>query len=792
MADHALINFVSAEHGHLHSAFERVSETLFFGYVLDPQELRKRFVVEILLDGVPIKLLRAEQYDSQLRNRGLGDGCYAFEFAAKPAWLERHHVIEARVANTGERLGDAICLSASLPGDRGRGPAGAVSWSGGIRLSGWVRDERNRELGVRAFEGDILLSEAPLDRWAHVETEDKLLAGRIGFELWLPETLADGRIHRIRVTDHNDLELVGSPVSILAFRDGLRSFLAKTDFGAVDKLRLEYLEKLMPMSLPFSHFAEWQERFALPRSIGQSPAAVAIVLVGNGDSESSLASLGLQSSQQRWTAVVLPQPNTVGDAFDPADLVKFLNEDGSDCSVIAFARSGTVFGTESLSRFTESLLSRPDAIIVYGDVAVIGQDGRSWPAFFPAFDYERFLEQGYAANWFALRRETVLSVMPKRPTTPFRLFNAVLDEGNPETLDRVVHLPGVSATVPMLDLANSRLELAQATKAHLAATGVEADIDVSASGLFPAVRVRRRIGSAPRVAIIVPTRNRVDLLKPCIESVERSAPDIEKELIIVDNDSSDRETKAYLRHLAARGVKVLEERGPFNYSRLINRAIELTSAEYVCLLNNDVQVTEPDWLSELLGRAADPSVGAVGALLLWPNDIVQHGGITLGAYFGAAHAFNDRIREDAGYCDLLRVARECSALTAACLLMRRNDYLAVGGLDEVLFPINFNDVDLCLKLRARGYRIVFTPHTALLHFGSATRGSDQTTFDQERAARERAVLHARWGESVANDPFYSPQLNLDATPYSGLAWPPRSYEARTRLSAAPREIPPGF
>ena len=162
---------------------------------------------------------------------------------------------------------------------------------------------------------------------------------------------------------------------------------------------------------------------------------------------------------------------------------------------------------------------------------------------------------------------------------------------------------------------------------------------------------------------------------------------------------------------------------PFNYSRLNNRAVELTSADYVCLLNNDVQVIDSNWLSELLSRLVDPSVGAVGPMLLWPNDVVQHGGVTLGPYFGAVHAFNDRIREDPGYCDLLHVARECSAVTAACLLLRRSDYLAVNGLDEVLFPVNFNDVDLCLKLRARGYRIVFTPHTALLHFESATRGA---------------------------------------------------------------------
>ena len=212
--------------------------------------------------------------------------------------MDRHHLIEARVANTGERLADAILLSAPRPGDRRQVPIGAVSWGGGVRLSGWVRDDQNREPGVRAFEGDILLSEVQLDRWAHVETEDKLLAARVGFELWLPETLADGRIHRIRVTDHNDLELVGSPVSILAFCDGLQSFLAKTEFGTADMLRLEFLEKLMPMSLPFSCFAEWQERFPLPSPSSQSRASMAVVLVGNGDSEKSLASLGLQTSQQ--------------------------------------------------------------------------------------------------------------------------------------------------------------------------------------------------------------------------------------------------------------------------------------------------------------------------------------------------------------------------------------------------------------------------------------------------------------------------------------------------------------
>jgi GT2 family glycosyltransferase len=787
----AVKDIPSAQHERLHSAFERVNETLFFGYVLDPQDPYKRFVVEILLDGVSTELLRAEQYHPQLRSRGFGDGCYAFEFAAKPAWLERHHMVEARVANTGEPLGNAVLLSDSPPSDGSEAPIGAVSWAGGIRLSGWVRDDTSRQPGVRAFEGDILLADIQPDRWAHIESEDKLLASRIGFELWLPEAFADGRVHRIRVTDHNGLELAGSPVSILAFHDGLRSFLAKSESGSSDPIRERLLEDMLPMSWPFGRYAEWQVRFPLPSPPDQPRPSMAVVLVGSGDSEASLASLQMQLSQP-WTAVVLPQSGTNGHAFDPADLINFLNDDAPDCDVIAFAPAGTVFDPQSLSRFTDLFLGNPEAVITYSDVAFVGRDGQSWPAFFPAFDYERFLEQGYAANWFALRRDVALSVIAKRPTTLFRLFNAVLDEGLPKILDRVVHLPGVSATIPMIDLASSRIELAHATKAHLEATGSRASVHLSVSSLFPAVRVRRRIEERPHVAVIVPTRDRVDLLRSCINSLQRSAPEVDKEIIIVDNDSSDKETMSYLREIAARGVSVLKVPGTFNYSRLNNKAVESTSAEYICLLNNDVEIIDTNWLSELISRLVDPDAGAVGAMLLWPNDVVQHGGVALGPHFGAVHAFNDRVRDDPGYCDLLQVARECSAVTAACLLVRRTDYLAVGGLDETLFPINFNDVDLCLKLRTRGYRIIFTPHTTLLHFESATRGAERTNFDRERAARELATLRAKWGETIANDPFYSPLLNLDATPYSGLAWPPRSYEARTRLATPPRDIPPGF
>ena len=171
---------------------------------------------------------------------------------------------------------------------------------------------------------------------------------------------------------------------------------------------------------------------------------------------------------------------------------------------------------------------------------------------------------------------------------------------------------------------------------------------------------------------------------------------------------------------------------------------------------------------------------------------MQHGGVVLGANFSAAHAFNDRMDGDPGYGDLLQVAHECSAVTAACLLMRKRDFVAVGGMDEVRFPISFNDIDLCLKLRQLGRRIVFTPDAKLVHLESASRGRDSAPDRKARFGRELAMLRAKWGEVLLDDPYYSPLLGLDSTPFSSLAWPPRSWKPRANLPPVPTAPPIGM
>ncbi len=191
-------------------------------------------------------------------------------------------------------------------------------------------------------------------------------------------------------------------------------------------------------------------------------------------------------------------------------------------------------------------------------------------------------------------------------------------------------------------------------------------------------------------------------------------------------------------------------------------------------------------------RLVEADVGAVGAQLIWPSGVVQHGGVVLGANFAATHAFNDRVEGDPGYADLLRVAHECSAVTAACLLTRRDDYIAVGGMDELQFPVAFNDVDYCLKLRARGKRIIFTPHARLWHLEFASRGKDATSDRKGRFERELANLRSKWGAVLADDPYYSPVLSRDDRPFSALAWPPGSLDPRRQQLQAPNIAPSGF
>lgn len=237
--------------------------------------------------------------------------------------------------------------------------------------------------------------------------------------------------------------------------------------------------------------------------------------------------------------------------------------------------------------------------------------------------------------------------------------------------------------------------------------------------------------------------------------------------MVVDNQSRDPATLAYLQEIAQRdSVHVLRHPYPFNFSTLNNFAVKKARGEVVCLLNNDTEVTSPDWLEEMLSRLLQPRVGAVGAKLHYSDGRIQHAGDTVGPG-GCANHLHHLLPENApGYANRAALAQDLSAVTGACLMTRRALYFSLGGLNERDLPIAFNDVDYCLRLREAGWRVVWTPYATLYHHESVSRGRDQSPEGKARAKREVAYMVRRWGHIMHHDPFYNPNLSYARPDFS--------------------------
>jgi GT2 family glycosyltransferase len=773
----------------LKTRFGRGGPHVFAGYAVNPADLTRRYVVELTVDGAPLQFAVADQYDEQLAREAKGDGCYGFSFIVPAESLCDATLVEARIANTWTRVGEPLRLSDAagvaheMQGRRG------VRWIGGLRFCGWLDGAGPDVPKVSALIDGALATEAFARTWHHVGGRAKDADALPAFDLHLPPRFADGRVRLVRIVDEDGEDLPGSPLTFVAFNDGLERTLRDLAQVESEQLRGELFDRLIPASLPMSRYADWRHRFP-PRSpvLNEAQEPVAVVFAGEGDEERSVNSLDAQTCAN-WVAAALPA--TGADvAFDCAQLERFLKKQASACDVVVFAPSGMQLETHAVGAFVAAYRDNPAAAAIYADFSLLGESGEVWPVLLPAFDYERMLEQGCGAYLFATRRQHLARALDAQPASLFHLFQALA--GDPVSArGAVIHLPGSLGVLPDRPRIDSSETLATATAEHLRARGVEADVVAQPGRSFAAARVMRLM-EKQSVSIIIPTRNQADLLRRCLETIAPAVERASAEIIVIDNDSSEPDSLTYLASIERRTARVLRVPGFFNFSRLNNIAASAANGEHLCLLNNDIEAIDHLWLEEMLGRIAEPDVGAVGATLLWPSGVVQHAGVVLGPNLGATHAFTDRLQDDCGYADQLTVAHECSAVTAACLLTRKADYLAVGGMDEVNFPVNFNDVDYCLKLRALGRRIVVSSHARLLHLESASRGSDQRPDRAGRLQRELRALRARWLETIVNDPYYSPLLSLDSIPFSALAWPPRADAARFNRAPQAVAIPPGM
>lgn len=261
----------------------------------------------------------------------------------------------------------------------------------------------------------------------------------------------------------------------------------------------------------------------------------------------------------------------------------------------------------------------------------------------------------------------------------------------------------------------------------------------------------------PRVSILIPTRDRPELLSNCLDGLKQLEYPGETEWIIIDNGSSDPAALDLLDHWRSDArVKVLSMPGPFNFSSLNNRAMAAARGEFLCLLNNDIEALDGAWLTMMVRRALEPGTGAVGALLLYPDGSVQHAGVAIGVGGAAGHLMRGHPVDRPQQVEWFRTTREVSAVTAACLVVSKENYQSVGGLDEAAFAVAFNDVDFCLKLKQAGLRNIFVAEAVLVHHESKSRGSDMLAENVERFQRELGCLQARWQTGDYDDPHFSP------------------------------------
>lgn len=436
----------------------------------------------------------------------------------------------------------------------------------------------------------------------------------------------------------------------------------------------------------------------------------------------------------------------------------------------------------ALLEMAEAIAASPGAGLLYSDEDKIGDDGtRFQPNFKPDWNPDLLLSQNYICHFTVVRADLVRAVGGFRKgfegSQDHDLFLRCIERLAPE---QVRHVPKVlyhwRAIAGSTALERSSKDYAaaagvRAVADHLRRTGMNARVHALPHGHY---RVEWLLPEVPpKVSIIVPTRDRLSLLRECIASVLSRTDYPDFEVIVVDNQSVEPETLQYLRDIDGRdGVRVLRHDAPFNYAAINNRAASQCDGDLLCLLNNDIVVESPGWLAEMAGHACRTDIGAVGAMLYYPDRTIQHAGVVLGINGIAAHVYLREPAGSPGYCARALVAQDMSAVTGACMLVRREVFERVGGLDESL-EVAFNDIDFCLRVREAGYRNLWTPFAELCHHESASRGSDDTEGKRQRFSAEIALMQQRWGDLLLQDPAYNPNLSLQGAGFD-LAFPPRA------------------
>jgi GT2 family glycosyltransferase len=540
--------------------------------------------------------------------------------------------------------------------------------------------------------------------------------------------------------------------------------------------------RLMDAQIHAERMAKWSQR---PRFL-----MISVVDHGNlGLAARTLDSLSRQLYKD-WVVVFISDQPSPSELFEGSDQLGWLQLDspldtaqvtrlvnalpgqtGSDW--VALLPAGFELDAHALLALGDQFDAHPQQVAIYSDdYAKDGAGQASHPRFKPDFDIDHLRSYDYVtpAVWFraeALAALGGLADLGEASSFEFllRCWESVGDAGIGHIAETILQLPAESVRVDGDSVVHDAAVLA-----HIERLGASAHLE---RGIAPGVRrIVWKWPSQPKVCILVPTRDKLEFVAPCVESLLEKTDYPNYEVLILDNQSEDPDTLdwfAQIQKSAGGRVRVIRWDFPFNYSAINNFGAGQTDADYLCFLNNDTEVLHAEWLARMVELGQRPDVSAVGCRLVYPETgRLQHGGVVVG--MGVAHPAD---RPFNGIADLstpgplkrLQVVHGPSAVTAACLLTRRSDFLGLGGFDEVDFKVFFNDVDLCLRFRSAGQRVLWTPYATLVHHGSQSVSGDPSNLrkiaeSSERALEEGLRFVCRWPDFVGNDPRYNRNLSL--------------------------------
>lgn len=449
---------------------------------------------------------------------------------------------------------------------------------------------------------------------------------------------------------------------------------------------------------------------------------------------------------------------------------------------IALLDHDDLLAEHALYWVADAINKNPQAKLIFSDEDKIDSNNvRLDPYFKCEFNYELMLAHNMITHLVCYQRATVLELGGfRRGYEGAQDYDLALRAIERCSRDQIIHIPRIlyhwrvapgSTAFRAYEKPYALIAAQASIQEHLNRVGLHGKV-VDAPEVVGCSRVIfSPPAENPSVTIIIPTRDRMDLLKKCIDSIFAKTTYKNYRVCVIDNGSIEPETINYLKQLPKDKVTIIRDERKFDFSALNNLAVSQTQSDYICLMNNDIEVITPGWIEEMLSHAARPGVGCVGARLWYPDGRLQHGGVITGIAGHAGHSHRFAAKYSTGYHGRPNHHQAFSAVTAACLLVKRTTFDQVGGLDKDL-KLALGDVDFCLRVQQAGYRNVWTPYAECIHYESASRGYETTPEKQSRFETERAFLRERWGEALFKDPFYSPNLTLDAEDFS-LAWPPR-------------------